>query len=200
MAHPEPPVRPVQDQRDPDAPQRLVEERRVERRVLGEPGGPVHDVDLEPPRQRRRLTEQLLVEPVPPSPDRLAAMPGASASAARQWHAASARADQAPTPARCRQMPRPPCQIAAPPADRRLPEVHLPVVATRYSRAPTIRTARPRWRVADHTGFAAPCHPPAVASRSPARRGRIQNVARSGTGPRCQTDSAGLGIDAGTAR
>ena len=37
----------------------------------GVPVGPVRRVDLQTPGQRRRATEQLLVEPVPPPPDRL---------------------------------------------------------------------------------------------------------------------------------
>src|SRR5580765_3438507 len=49
----------------------LVEERRVERRVLDVVDRPVLGVDLEPPRQGRRLAEELLVPPVADAPDAL---------------------------------------------------------------------------------------------------------------------------------
>ena len=43
----------------------------MERRVLREPRRSVRDIDLQPPRQRRRPSEELLVEVVAPAADRL---------------------------------------------------------------------------------------------------------------------------------
>ena len=71
VPHPPPPVGPDAEGRDADAPQRLVEERRVERRDVGIALRAVGRVDAQPPRQGRRATEELLVEPVAPAPGRL---------------------------------------------------------------------------------------------------------------------------------
>src|SRR5207245_1785948 len=61
-----------QEDRDADAVvDELVEERRVERRLIEIARGPMFRTDLQPPRELRRLAEQLLVEPVPPAPDPL---------------------------------------------------------------------------------------------------------------------------------
>ena len=60
-----------QDAGDREARERLVEERRLERRELRVAERPVRERDLEPPRERGRLPEQLLVEVVAPPADRL---------------------------------------------------------------------------------------------------------------------------------
>src|SRR5512141_3004979 len=49
----------------------LVEEGRMERRVVEVAGRTVRRVDLEPPRKLCGLPEELLVEPVPPAADAL---------------------------------------------------------------------------------------------------------------------------------
>src|SRR5436309_1049889 len=51
--------------------ERLVEKRGMERRVLLVAAWSVAEIDLDGPRQRRRLAEQLLVEPVAESADGL---------------------------------------------------------------------------------------------------------------------------------
>src|SRR5256885_3003558 len=56
---------------DQEVPQRFVEERRVEVLVLGEAERPPRGRDVEPPRQIGGRPERLLVEEVPPAPDRL---------------------------------------------------------------------------------------------------------------------------------
>src|SRR5205814_4144903 len=55
----------------PEVPDALVEEGRLEGGVLLVAGRPVDEVDLQRPRLRRRLAEELLVEPVAPAADRL---------------------------------------------------------------------------------------------------------------------------------
>src|SRR5262249_55950064 len=68
------PPAPVDQEQHPDhrhVVDQLVEEGRVERRVLLVPRHAVVDVDLEPPRQVGRLPVQLLVEPVADPPDAL---------------------------------------------------------------------------------------------------------------------------------
>src|SRR5205085_2015660 len=58
------PVEQQQDGHQRKVPERLVEERRVEGADVRVPGRPVLDVDLQPPGQVGRPSEQLLVEPV----------------------------------------------------------------------------------------------------------------------------------------
>src|SRR5450756_1767914 len=53
------------------APQRLVEEGRLEGRIVLVDGGSVRRRDLQAPRHSGRSPEQLLVEVVPPAADRL---------------------------------------------------------------------------------------------------------------------------------
>ena len=68
----EPLVDPDEQQTQPEAPQRFVQERRVERgahRV--DRRVEVDRIDLEPPRQIGGTTEEFLIEVVAPSPDRL---------------------------------------------------------------------------------------------------------------------------------
>ncbi len=62
---------PEQDDEHREVPQRLVQERRVERLDVGVPVRAMPGVDLERPGQIARSAEQLLVEPVAPATDRL---------------------------------------------------------------------------------------------------------------------------------
>ena len=71
VAEPEPPVGPEQHADRSEVPQRLVEERGMERRELLVAGGAVRDVDLEAPRQVGGPAEQLLVEVVAEAADDL---------------------------------------------------------------------------------------------------------------------------------
>src|SRR5438128_2230977 len=59
-----------------EVPERLVEEGRVEKLVLAEAEWAVRGRDVELPEQVRRLPEGLLVEEVPPTPDRLSERDG----------------------------------------------------------------------------------------------------------------------------
>ena len=60
-----PPSRDPQQQQDAkDVPDQLVQKRRVERGLVDVLRGPVGNVDLQPPRQRCGLAEELLVPPV----------------------------------------------------------------------------------------------------------------------------------------
>ena len=61
------------EEREPqrNAPQRLVQERGLERGIAQVAGRAMGTIYLHRPRQRRGPTEQLLVEPVPPPADRL---------------------------------------------------------------------------------------------------------------------------------
>ena len=68
---PEPLVDPEQHTAEGEVPQRLVQERRVERRARRRAGRQVLVVDLQRPREVGRPPEQLLVEVVAPPPDRL---------------------------------------------------------------------------------------------------------------------------------
>ena len=125
VPEPEPPVRPHHDGSTGQAPQRLVQERRLERRVRLVAGRAVRHVDLQPPRQRRRLAEQLLVEPVPPAAHRLRdeERRRGRVRERRQHDALAAAADVRPDAARGRWRPRcpgrPPRSSARRPGARR---------------------------------------------------------------------------------
>src|SRR5680860_54577 len=71
VAELEPAVGPDHQTGDAEVPDELVEERRVEGLELGVPVRPVLRVDLERPGHRGGSSEKLLVEPVPPPPERL---------------------------------------------------------------------------------------------------------------------------------
>src|SRR5205814_8957498 len=60
-----------QDAGSDDVVDELVEEGRLELRVRLVPRNAVHEVDLQAPRQARRLAVQLLVPPVAPAADAL---------------------------------------------------------------------------------------------------------------------------------
>src|SRR6187551_1469935 len=75
VARPDPPLEPPLDEEQQsggtEAPQRLVQERRMEGLLVDEVDRAVLGVDLEAPREVRRLPEELLVPPVPEAPDSL---------------------------------------------------------------------------------------------------------------------------------
>src|SRR5206468_10074030 len=70
-SEPEPLVDPQQDRNADRVVDELVEEGRMEGLVVEVALGPVLGADLQPPRQRGRLAEELLVEPVAPPSDPL---------------------------------------------------------------------------------------------------------------------------------
>ena len=88
-------------------------------RVLREPGRSVRDIDLEPPRQRRRPAEQLLVEVVAPASDRLREHDagGDRVDEQERVEVAPAREDQTAMspPPTAPQIDRPPFQISTMP-------------------------------------------------------------------------------------
>ena len=101
-----------------EAAERLVQERRLERRVLRVSGRSVARVDLDRPRQRRRAAEQLLVEPVAPPADRLRERePGtmeSTRSAKTRWRRRPTITAAIAPPMTAPQMPRPPSRSGWP--------------------------------------------------------------------------------------
>ena len=113
-------------------PQALVEEGRVERRLVEVLRRPVGDVDLQAPRQVGGPAVELLVEPVAPAPDRLRHEHAGSQRVDQRQHldALGPRAEPQPEGAEGDRPPHP--QAAAPEVQRgdgvaALPEVELPV-------------------------------------------------------------------------
>ena len=131
-----------------DAPERLVQERRLEGRVLRVSGRAVLQRDLEAPGQARRPAEELLVEVVPEAPERLRERRARrdAVEQDRQRDAVAARRDRERRGCRrtgrrrCRA--RPPRPVGCAPSDRRSASTS-PSRRGTGARRPA-RTGRPR--------------------------------------------------------
>jgi hypothetical protein len=129
-----------------EAPESLVEERRVERVAFDVVDRPVVRIDLEPPRKIRGTAEELLVPPVTEATDSLRDEERRGDAVGEPGTASPERlAMTAPTPTPSPippQTPRPPFQIANGPHHSSGNSSQL--VMTWYSRAPMIPNATPQ--------------------------------------------------------
>ena len=151
------------DPDDDEVPQRLVEERGVEGGGRRELPRSMSGVDLQAPRQGRRPAEQLLVEPVPPPPDRLGESEGGSGGVGEGPEVDVAAARHPPGGERAPRHPAPDAQAPVPDAQgvERSVVVQLVVGGHVVQPGPDQPSGdRPHGDVGDRAPLAAPGLPP----------------------------------------
>src|SRR5262245_36371797 len=160
-----------------DVPDELVQERRVEGRVL-DVGAAVRLVDLQSPRQRRGLPEELLVEPVAPAADPLCEQQAGRDGVHEQPDAVAGPVDDPRPRENAEQDPAPDAEPALPDRERRPPGVdrlHLAPAGdvVVQPRADDPERHAPDRNAEDEIPVAAPLHP-AVTGQRDAGRDREQ--------------------------
>src|SRR5690242_6847754 len=171
---------PVDEQQDDDAddvPDELVQKRRVEGRVL-DVAAAVRLVDLQSPRQARRLAEQLLVEPVPPPADPLREQQARRDGVHEEAHAVAGAVHDPCAGEHAEQDPAPDAEAALPDRERRPPGVdRLDLAPARdvvvEPRPDDAEGDAPHGDAEDEIPVAAPFDP-AVARQQEARSDREQ--------------------------
>src|SRR5262245_35643483 len=160
-----------------DVPDELVQEGRVEGRVL-DVRAAVRRVDLEPPRQVGRLPVELLVEPVTPAADALCEQQAGRDCVHEQADAVPGASDDPRAREDAEENPAPHAEAALPDGERRPPGVDRLHLAPARDvvvdpRADDPERDSPDGDAEDEIPVAAPLHP-AVAGKGDAGRDREQ--------------------------